>query len=673
MSDCADAGSSTCARACIRDGALEGLPDSGPVTVNLAQASLEGLSVNLRTSACGHEAMTVLLNLSRNSLRSIDNVRFPLVLADLDVSHNRIESVGNLSGLSSLHNLRLAFNDVERLPEATTRLPVSLLTLDLSHNRLGNDLDGVVMLPNGLQLLNLSHNAISSVEGLDIAYGTAIDLSFNNLTSVRNVSWPDDISALYLMENPLDEFYPMFYKPLDVLCFGKNPPARFSATRSQFDRLQKFTKNVGCPPTPLTSPPVDPCRSGPSATLWGVYTVCLVQDDWLDAKMDGDATPMPIFVAPSHTLLHVAIALIALTLVGLVLGVIWTVHRRRRSIKETMWLHPERAETNYNDSSDFHEHVPHDLRLDTRYAQHVIPHTDLSLLQVVAHGGFGIVYFGHLKVNGGVRPVAVKRILPERFKHDKYAVEDFMDEIRLCLRLQHPHIVRCLGFSCSSVLSTLSCVSEFMPHGDLWTLLELDQKTRLLSWNLSPEPSRVVDASLPLSKLRVLHDVVSAMVYVHGQDVIHRDLKARNVLLNDAFAAKITDFGTSRKATEHETMTAEIGTVAWIAPEVLKGVRYSAKADVYSLGVFLSELDTLEIPYSNMPRLVPRTGVSVDVAKTRIAMLVVAGELTPVFSECCPPAIRDLARRCLAYAPDDRPSMDEVLHWLDHVTANDVV
>ncbi|KDO33504.1 hypothetical protein SPRG_02312 [Saprolegnia parasitica CBS 223.65] len=88
------------------------------------------------------------------------------------------------------------------------------------------------------------------------------------------------------------------------------------------------------------------------------------------------------------------------------------------------------------------------------------------------------------------------------------------------------------------------------------------QTTRMLSRNFSMLTRAA--SLLPLSKRRVLHDVVAAMVCVHGQD--------------------LTDSGTSRKATEHATMTAEIGTVAWIAPKVLNGVQYSAKAEMYSLG-----------------------------------------------------------------------------------------
>ncbi|KAF0705316.1 hypothetical protein AaE_014576, partial [Aphanomyces astaci] len=192
-------------------------------------------------------------------------------------------------------------------------------------------------------------------------------------------------------------------------------------------------------------------------------------------------------------------------------------------------------------------------------------------------------------------------------------------------------------------------VSEFMGRGDLWTLLEQGKQQQAdLPWNISPafrlnwsvestpkpppvlptetKSEGLVDSTCEVSKERLLRDVVQALVYLHSQDIIHRDLKAKNVMLGVSNEAKLTDFGTSRECLTSVTMTAEIGTVAWIAPEILKGVRYSAKADMYSLGVVLSEMDTLQVPYSNSNRPVYGSPKALDVAKTRIALLVVSGD-----------------------------------------------
>ncbi|KAL3669705.1 hypothetical protein V7S43_005086 [Phytophthora oleae] len=83
--------------------------------------------------------------------------------------------------------------------------------------------------------------------------------------------------------------------------------------------------------------------------------------------------------------------------------------------------------------------------------------------------------------------------------------------------------------------------------------------------------------------------------------MIHRDLKSKNILLNGALEAKLSDFGISRERLDH-TMTAGVGTSLWMAPEVMLGEKYDEKADIFSFGVVLSELDVYTLPYSHARR-----------------------------------------------------------------------
>ncbi|POM70005.1 TKL protein kinase [Phytophthora palmivora] len=101
------------------------------------------------------------------------------------------------------------------------------------------------------------------------------------------------------------------------------------------------------------------------------------------------------------------------------------------------------------------------------------------------------------------------------------------------------------------------------------------------------------------------------------------------------------DFGVSRELTEDQTMTAEIGTISWIAPEVLRGERYSEKADVYLFGVIMSELDNCRRPYSEGVPTDDNRGGNVKHTNARIAMLVNAGKLKPSLSPDCPISVRD--------------------------------
>jgi serine/threonine-protein kinase CTR1 len=95
-------------------------------------------------------------------------------------------------------------------------------------------------------------------------------------------------------------------------------------------------------------------------------------------------------------------------------------------------------------------------------------------------------------------------------------------------------------------------------------------------------------------------DIAKSVNYLHHfpTPVIHRDLKSLNILLDDAFTAKISDFGWTRfKA---DSMTNRIGTYQWMAPEVITGSRYSESADVYSFGVIMWELLTNKPPYREL-------------------------------------------------------------------------
>eukprot|EP01128_Nolandella_sp_AFSM9_P010657 TRINITY_DN7400_c0_g1_i1.p1 TRINITY_DN7400_c0_g1~~TRINITY_DN7400_c0_g1_i1.p1 ORF type:complete len:412 (-),score=80.25 TRINITY_DN7400_c0_g1_i1:155-1339(-) len=92
--------------------------------------------------------------------------------------------------------------------------------------------------------------------------------------------------------------------------------------------------------------------------------------------------------------------------------------------------------------------------------------------------------------------------------------------------------------------------------------------------------------------------IADSMLYLHSRNIIHRDLKSLNLLINGHFEIKICDFGLSRVIDKNQPMTSNIGTVAWIAPEIFSSKKlYSEKADVYSYAVILWELLTRKMPF----------------------------------------------------------------------------
>ncbi|GMF34164.1 unnamed protein product [Phytophthora lilii] len=300
--------------------------------------------------------------------------------------------------------------------------------------------------------------------------------------------------------------------------------------------------------------------------------------------------------------------------------------------------------------------LDNDIRTDQDMRHFRLMHEEVVRGKLIAKGGYGAVY----KATFRNQMVVTKQLLPERAR-DPRMLNDFMDEIRTCASLDHPKIVTFVGFTFTSLMD-LSAVFEYMPNGDLATLLQKQLKRESrdplardsYGWFRSTKSER---GGLKCKSLIAL-DIAEALVYLHSFEspMIHRDLKPNNVLLSENWEAKLTDFGVSRELTEDQTMTAEIGTISWIAPEVLRGERYSEKADVYSFGVIMTELDTCRRPYSEGIPNEDNRGGNIKHTNARIAVLVSAGSLRPSLSPDCPNSVRDLVDKCLDADPANRPS-----------------
>ncbi|KAL3664613.1 hypothetical protein V7S43_010362 [Phytophthora oleae] len=283
-----------------------------------------------------------------------------------------------------------------------------------------------------------------------------------------------------------------------------------------------------------------------------------------------------------------------------------------------------------------------------------IPRDKVKVKDLLSSGAYGEVYKGVYNR----QEVAVKMLLPSTRGNIQH-VTDFLAEAKLTATMDHPHIITFIGVAWDS-LSDMCVVLEFMDGGDLRTLLN--------SYEAAKRP-----VGFDKQKATIALHVCEALTYLHSlmPPVIHRDLKSRNLLLNRNFEVKLTDFGISKKRLD-QTMTAGVGTSLWMAPEVMLGEKYDVKADIFSFGVVLSELDAHTLPYTQAKeRSLASTGRKM--ADATLLQKITSGEIRVEFSELNPQPLLELGLACVSVDPADRPTAAEATYRLQMAIRQELV
>ncbi|XP_062105856.1 cysteine-rich receptor-like protein kinase 44 [Humulus lupulus] len=190
----------------------------------------------------------------------------------------------------------------------------------------------------------------------------------------------------------------------------------------------------------------------------------------------------------------------------------------------------------------------------------------------LGQGGFGAVYKGRLS-NG--QDIAVKKLSRRSSQGDL----EFKNEVTLVAKLQHRNLVRLLGFSLEGNERLL--VYECMQNGSLDSFIFDSSKRKNLDWD---------------RRYKIIGGMARGLLYLHEDSrlrIIHRDLKASNILLDENMHPKIADFGTARLFVVDQTQdnTRQIvGTYGYMAPEYIMHGQFSIKSDIFSFGVLLLEI-----------------------------------------------------------------------------------
>ncbi|XVF85021.1 hypothetical protein PTKIN_Ptkin17bG0085200 [Pterospermum kingtungense] len=215
----------------------------------------------------------------------------------------------------------------------------------------------------------------------------------------------------------------------------------------------------------------------------------------------------------------------------------------------------------------------HDSNLNFKYSTLERATASFDDVNKLGQGGFGTVYKGVLPDG---REIAVKRL----FFNNRHRAADFYNEVNIISSVEHKNLVRLLGCSCSGPESLL--VYEFLPNKSLDRFIFDPSRGKELDWE---------------KRYKIIIGTVEGLVHLHENSknkIIHRDIKASNILLDSKLRAKIADFGLARSFEEDQShiSTAIAGTLGYMAPEYLAHGQLTEKADVYSFGVLLLEIVT---------------------------------------------------------------------------------
>ncbi|KAL6268889.1 hypothetical protein ACE6H2_025800 [Prunus campanulata] len=264
----------------------------------------------------------------------------------------------------------------------------------------------------------------------------------------------------------------------------------------------------------------------------------------------------------------------------------------------------------------------------------------LVVKQVFARGGFGTVHKG---IYDG-REVAVKMLEWREDGQTKAEIaslkKDFRQEVSIWHKLDHPNITKCIGATTDT--DSASVITEYLSGGTLKAFLIQHRKKKL--------PLKTVK--------RLAVDLAKGLSYLHSKNIVHRDVKTENVLLDKDGRVKIADFGVARlEASNLVEMTGYTGTPGYMAPEVLESKPYNRKCDVYSFGICLWEMYCCDMPYPN-------------ITFSELTSAVVYKNLRPEIPKHCPSSLAKVMKQCWDVEPKRRPEMEEVVSMLESINTS---
>ncbi|KAK1426127.1 hypothetical protein QVD17_14796 [Tagetes erecta] len=276
---------------------------------------------------------------------------------------------------------------------------------------------------------------------------------------------------------------------------------------------------------------------------------------------------------------------------------------------------------------------------------------DFSEQNKLGQGGFGSVYKGTLEDG---QHIAVKRLA----SNSGQGAQEFKNEVLLLAKLQHRNLVRLLGFSMEG--SERLLIYELLPNASLDQFIFDPTRRALLDWD---------------TRNNIIKGIAKGLLYLHEDSrlrIIHRDMKASNVLLDAQMNPKIADFGTARLFNTDETQgdtSRIVGTYGYMAPEYALYGQFSVKSDVFSFGVLVLEIIAGQENkrFQNGETIEHLLGAVWKSRRNRT----ISDIIDPTMKFTQPGSLDDIIRiihiglLCVQENVSDRPTMASVIHMLN--------